>query len=154
MGKIKYLVIDVDGTLTNGMIYIGNSGELFKGFYVKDGLGIKKIMECGIEPIILTSRESEIVVQRCREIGISCIYQGFHDKKKKLEEIMQERGIISENLAYMADDINDLEAIKLAFLRACPSDAAFEIRNACNFVSHYGGGHGAVRELCDYLCDA
>lgn len=150
--KIKYLVMDVDGTLTDGMIYVGNSGELCKGFYVKDGLGIKKIIEHGIEPMILTSRESDIVVQRCMELGIDFIYQGVRNKKEKLKEIMQERKIASEELAYIADDVNDLEALKLASFRACPNDAVFEMRNACNFVSHYNGGHGAVRELCDYLC--
>lgn len=152
MEKIKYLVMDVDGTLTDGMIYIGNSGELCKGFYVKDGLGIKKLMERGIEPMILTSRESDIVVQRCMELGVGSIYQGVRNKKEQLEKIMRERKILREELAYIADDVNDLEALKLAAVRACPNDAVFEMKNACNFVSHYNGGHGAVRELCDYLC--
>lgn len=148
---IKYLVIDVDGTLTDGVVYIGNSGELCKGFYVRDGLGIQRIISRGIEPIILTSRESEIVVQRCKELGITNICQGVKNKREKLEDIIQEHKIGSDELAYIADDINDLEAIQLAYIRACPNDAVFEIKNVCNFVSHYNGGHGAVRELCDYL---
>lgn len=148
---VKYLVIDVDGTLTDGTIYIGNTGELCKGFHVKDGLGIQKIISKGIVPVILTSRYSEIVIQRCRELGISEIYQGVNNKKEGIEKIIEKYEIKAEELAYIADDVNDLEAIQYAFIRACPNDAAFEIKNICNFVSHYNGGCGAVRELCDYL---
>ena len=151
---VKYLVLDVDGTLTDGIVYIGNSGELCKGFSVRDGLGIRKIMERGIIPIILTSRESEIVVNRCIELGITEIYQGIKNKKDCLKKIIEDYKIILEELAYMADDINDLEAMQLAFVKACPKDAVFEIKSICNFISHYNGGHGAVREFCEYLLNA
>lgn len=148
---IKYLILDVDGTLTDGKVYIGNTGELCKGFYVRDGLGIQKIIEKSIVPIVLTSRESEIVVNRCCELGITEIYQGIKNKREKVEEIIQKHEIRAEELAYMADDVNDLEAIQLAYIRACPEDAVFEMKNVCNFISSYRGGQGAVRELCDYL---
>ena len=135
---IKYLVIDVDGTLTDGVVYIGNQGELCKGFFVKDGLGIKKIMEIGVCPVILTARESEIVVQRCQELGIQQIYQGVKDKKRALQKII-------------ADDLNDYEAMQLAGLKACPADAVTEIVEICDFVSDYNGGRGAVRQLCELI---
>lgn len=148
---IKYLIIDVDGTLTDGTVYIGNTGELCKGFHVRDGLGIQKIITRGIVPIILTSRISQIVIQRCEELGIKEIYQGIKDKKEGIERIIQKYGIKAEELAYIADDVNDLEAIQYACIRGCPKDAAFEIKDVCNFISHYKGGYGAVRELCEYL---
>ena len=146
---IKYLVIDVDGTLTDGVVYIGNQGELCKGFFVKDGLGIKKIMEIGVCPVILTARESEIVVQRCQELGIQQIYQGVKDKKRALQKIMAESYIRTDELAYIADDLNDYEAMQLAGLKACPADAVTEIVEICDFVSDYNGGRGAVRQLCE-----
>lgn len=143
--------MDVDGTLTDGIIYIGNEGELCKGFYVRDGLGIQKVIKRGIRPIILTSRESELVLKRAAELGILEVYQGVSDKKEFLEKYIKENNIMYEEIAYIADDINDLEAIQLAGKRGCPSDAVLEIRNVCNFVSSYRGGHGAVREFCEYL---
>lgn len=148
---IKYLIIDVDGTLTDGTVYIGNTGELCKGFHVKDGLGIKKIIAKGIVPVILTSRNSQIVVQRCKELGIEEIYQGVNDKKEGIKRIIQKYDIKTEELAYIADDVNDLEAIQFASVRACPKDAVYEMKNVCNFVSHYNGGYGAVREVCEHL---
>lgn len=150
---IKYLIIDVDGTLTDGLVYIGNSGELCKGFYVRDGLGIQRIIKAEIVPIILTSRESDIVINRCRELGINEIHQGISNKRVYLERLMQEKNILNDELAYIADDINDLEAIQLANVRACPQDAVKEMKDICNFISRYNGGRGAVRELCDYLLE-
>ena len=150
---IKYLVMDVDGTLTDGIVYIGNQGELCKGFYVKDGLGIQKIKEIGVCPIILTARESEIVVRRCQDLGIEQIYQGAKDKKGTLEKIMDEYHIRKDELAYIADDLNDFEAMQLAGLKACPADAVSEIVEISNFVSKFNGGKGAVRQLCEYIIE-
>lgn len=147
----KYLVIDVDGTLTDGTVYIGNHGELCKGFFVRDGLGIQQLISSNVEPIILTSRESRIVVERCKELGIKQIYQGVKDKKKMLEKIMKDNNIKKEELAYIADDINDIFAIELASIKACPADAVSEMKNICNYISIYKGGQGAVREICDYI---
>lgn len=148
---IKYLIIDVDGTLTDGRVYIGNNGELCKAFYVRDGIGIKAVIRKGITPIILTSRESEIVIRRCEELGITHIYQGAEDKKVTLAHVMETLSIQKDELAYIADDINDLDAMKLAEVRACPNDASPEIRQISNFVCYANGGEGAVREFCDYI---
>ncbi|MCM1342927.1 MAG: HAD hydrolase family protein [Lachnospiraceae bacterium] len=148
---IKFLVIDVDGTLTDGKVYIGNDGELCKAFYVRDGIGIKAVIRNGIIPVILTSRESEIVIRRCEELGIDHIYQGAEDKKTALTEIMDTLSISPDELAYIADDINDLESMKLAGVRACPNDASPEIRRISDFVCFSNGGEGAVREFCEYI---
>lgn len=148
---IKYLVIDVDGTLTDGRVYIGNNGELCKAFCVRDGIGIKAVIKNGIIPIILTSRESEIVIRRCEELGITNIYQGAEDKKTKLVQMMEALSIKTNELAYIADDINDLDAMKLAGVRACPNDASPEIKQISDFVCYANGGEGAVREFCDHI---
>ena len=151
---IKIVVMDVDGTLTDGIVYIGNDGELCKGFYVRDGIGILNLMKAGMIPVVFTSRESGIVVQRCRELGIDHIYQGVQKKEEKFREIMKEMGVKPEETAYIADDINDYEAMKLAGIRGCPADAVTQIKEICDFISSYDGGKGAVRDFIGYLLKA
>lgn len=151
MKKIKLLIIDVDGTLTDGIVYIGNNGELCKGFYVRDGIGIQNLAKIDIMPVIFTSRESGIVLQRCKELGIKKIFQNVKEKKVKLLELEKELDVKSEEIAYIADDINDLEAMKLAGMKGCPADAVPEIKEICEFVSQFNGGRGAVREFIEYI---
>ena len=151
MEKIKLLIIDVDGTLTDGIVYIGNHGELCKGFYVRDGIGILNLIKAGITPVILTSRESEIVLQRCKELGIRQIFQNVKDKREKLLEIERELKVKSEEIAYIADDINDLDAMKLAGMKGCPAHAVPEVKKICEFISQFNGGRGAVREFIEYI---
>lgn len=148
---IKTLILDVDGTLTDGTVYFGENGEAYKGFYVRDGIGIQKIMKVGIVPVIVTSRDSRIAESRARDLGIDEVYIGVEDKKTFLEDYFKKRNINKNEIAYIADDINDLEAMRLARYRGCPADAVIEMRNVCNFVSNYRGGYGAVREFCEFI---
>ena len=153
MEKIKMLIMDVDGTLTDGIVYIGDHGELCKGFYVRDGIGMLNLIRAGITPVILTSRESDIVLHRCKELGIDLTFQNVKDKRVKLLEIEREMDIKSEDIAYIADDINDLEAMKLAGIRGCPADAVPEVKKISEFISKFNGGRGAVREFIEYILD-
>lgn len=151
---IKYLVMDVDGTLTDGKIYMGASGEMMKAFDIKDGCGIKDILpKCEIVPIIITARNSAILVNRCNELGINQVYQGVRDKLDKLISI-------TDNLAecaYIGDDILDLqcmEPIKEAGGKVgCPADSAKEVLKISDFISKRNGGNGAVREFIEWLED-
>ena len=150
---IKYLVMDVDGTLTDGKIYMGDTGEQFKAFNIKDGCGIHDIaMNKGLVPIIITGRESPIVINRCKELGISYVYQGVVDKKQKLSDITED---FSE-VAYIGDDINDLPCMMpihaAGGIIGCPQDANNSVKNVADFVSSYKGGNGAVREFIEWLC--
>lgn len=158
--KIKLLVLDVDGTMTDGKLYIGNNGELFKTFDIKDGGGIHDILpKYGIEPVVITARKSEIVKNRCKELNISLVFQGVRDKACKLREICKEYGFFSngngeyEEVAYMGDDIVDLPIMELAAIKACPMDASLQVLKIANFISDRKGGDGAVRELIEWLCD-
>ena len=153
MEKIKMLIMDVDGTLTDGIVYIGDHGELCKGFYVRDGIGILNLIRAGITPVILTSRESDIVLHRCKELGIDLTFQNVKDKRVKLLEIEREMDIKSEDIAYIADDINDLEAMKLAGIRGCPADAVPEVKKISEYISKFNGGRGAVRAFIEYILD-
>ncbi|MFQ7574538.1 MAG: KdsC family phosphatase [Lachnospira sp.] len=154
MKKIKYLIMDVDGTLTDGKIYISDTGELMKSFSVKDGYGIHDIaMSNGIDPVILTSRKSNIVMNRCKELGISKVYQGVKNKVSELSNISND----FDEMAYIGDDLNDLECMRIikdaGGVVGCPKNAAQEVIKISDFVSSYEGGDGAVREYIEWILE-
>lgn len=149
---IRALVMDVDGTLTDGGIYIGKNGECFKKFYVRDGQAIKhKLPQLGIVPIVITGRESEIVQQRCRELDITLLRQNSTDKEKDLVEILQQEHILLEEVAYIGDDYNDLCCMNIVGLKGCPQDAIQEIKQVADFIAPSKGGYGAVRDFIDWI---
>lgn len=154
MKKIKLLVMDVDGTLTDGRIYIGQDGEIMKAFDVRDGYGIANILpQIGIIPVIITGRRSEIVEKRARELKITELYQGVSNKAAQLRYVAAKYGIGPDAIAYMGDDLNDLECIQYCGLFACPKDAMQQVIQAADYVSRYDGGRGAVRDLIDSMLD-
>ena len=156
--KIRLLVMDVDGTLTNGKIYMSSQGELLKVFDIKDGCGIHDLLpQEGIAPVIITGRTSKIVENRCRELDIAHCYQGCRDKVTKLKEVADAFGLIPDangvyqEIAYIGDDINDLKCMHISGLVGCPSDAIDEIKNVADLVAHSKGGNGAVREFIEWI---
>ena len=158
MQRIKYLVMDVDGTLTDGKIYIGKEGELYKAFNIKDGYGIHDILiPAGITPVIITGRSSNVLEYRCRELGITMVYQGVMDKLKKIDEILTlaDSMYTYENIAYIGDDINDIIPLKTirayGGLTGCPSDAVKQVKAVAQFVSGRNGGNGAVRDFIEWI---
>ena len=151
MKEIQLIVLDVDGTMTDGGVYIYNNRVETKKFAIKDGCGIVLAHAAGIEFMILTGRESNCVRQRAEELKIRYIYQNVKNKITFLKEFMREHGIRQEQLAYIGDDLNDLYAMRLAGTKACPSDAAREIQAQCDYVLSAKGGEGAVREFIELL---
>lgn len=159
--KIRLLVMDVDGTLTDGKIYMSADGELVKAFNIKDGCGIKDILPTAkIVPVVITGRTSKIVENRCRELDVEHCYQGCRDKAAKLKEVAEffglsadENGIYRE-IACIGDDINDLPCMCLCGLIGCPADATEEIKKIATFVSAKRGGDGAVREFIERIIEA
>ena len=144
--------MDVDGTLTDGKIYMGNDGEGMKAFSIKDGCGIHDILiPAGITPVIITGRTSKIVENRCGEIGIKEIHQGISNKIEKLLSITSN---LSE-VAYIGDDINDLSCMKpvreAGGKIGCPADAVKKVKELADFISTKNGGDGAVREFIEWL---
>jgi len=150
---IKMVVLDVDGTLTNGKIYVGTQGEIMKAFNVKDGLGITKLHVKGIVPVIITGRNSEIIANRAKELNITEVHQGIHDKVKKLKQVAVKYECNFDEIAYIGDDENDLECMKLCSIKGCPADAESAVKKIVDFVCERNGGNGAVREFIDYLLD-
>ncbi len=156
MKNIKYLVLDVDGTLTDGSIYMGENGELCKAFNIKDGYGIvHQLIPAGVKPIIITGRSSQIVENRCKELGITLVYQGVTDKLAKLKGVMSAHGKTLKDCAYMGDDLNDLKVMNAikeeGGLIGCPADAAEGVKTICDFVAAKDGGRGCVREFIEWL---
>ncbi|MBR5994349.1 MAG: 3-deoxy-D-manno-octulosonate 8-phosphate phosphatase [Lachnospiraceae bacterium] len=152
MRKITHFVMDVDGTLTDGKIYMSPSGEAMKAFNIKDGYGIHDILlPAGIIPVIITGRTSEIVLNRCKELGISSIYQGVSNKKEELKRLTPNLDAV----AYMGDDINDLECMQLVKASggvvACPFDATEKVKQIVDYISSKKGGEGAVRDFIEWL---
>lgn len=158
---IKFLVMDVDGTLTDGMIYIGETGEIFKTFNIKDGCGIRDILPIhGIIPVIITARESRMLVLRCQELGIKYLFQNVRNKIQCLSEFLAQYSdngtkLTFQNVAYIGDDILDLqcmEPIKAeGGIIGCPNDAVDEVKYLADYISIYNGGRGAVRDFIQYL---
>ncbi len=149
---IKYLVMDVDGTLTDGKIYMSPSGEAMKAFNIKDGCGIHDILiPAGIIPVIITGRKSDIVINRCKEIGITEVHQGVSDKVSELKKITNDLGAV----AYIGDDINDLQCMKLIKdnhgLIGCPIDAVNNVKSIADFIALHNGGDGAVRDFIEWI---
>lgn len=151
MKDIRMLVMDVDGTLTDGKIYMSATGELMKAFNIKDGYAIARLRDYGIEPVIITGRSSEIVNQRCKELKITELHQGIENKSFKLRDICKKHDIDLSQVAYIGDDLNDLPCMKICGFSACPSDAMKPVRDNVSYVCEAKGGEGAVRELIDYL---
>lgn len=149
---VKYLVMDVDGTLTDGKIYMGNDGEMMKAFDIKDGCGIHDILiPAGITPVIITGRTSKILENRCKELGIENLHQGIKNKIEKLQTITTDLSTV----AYIGDDINDLSCMEpvkaTGGLVGCPADAVKKVIELADFVSTRNGGNGAVRDFIEWI---
>lgn len=150
--KIKLFVMDVDGTLTDGHIYVGEYGEAMKAFHVQDGYAIAhKLPAYGIIPVIITGRTSEIVRRRAAELKIQEIHQSVSNKLDKLKEIAEKYNVVPEEIAYIGDDENDLDCIRFCGFTACPADAVWEILGEVDYICKREGGRGAVREFIGKL---
>ncbi|MDY2698125.1 MAG: HAD-IIIA family hydrolase [Lachnospiraceae bacterium] len=150
--SIKLLVMDVDGTLTDGKIYIGDKGEMMKAFDVKDGYAIAHLLpENNIIPVIITGRSSDIVKERAKELKITELYQGINDKLIQLKNIAENMRCKPEEIAYIGDDENDLTCINYCGVTGCPNDAVDVVRQTVKYVCQKDGGRGAVREFVEWI---
>ena len=152
--KLKLLVFDVDGVLTDGGLYYGHDGEAFKRFNVKDGHALVMARLTGLPSAVLTARTSKMVAIRGEELKLAAVLQGQKYKAPGLRTLCKSLGLEPTDCAYMGDDTNDLPPMELAGLSACPADAAIEVRQAADFVSKLDGGHGAVRDFVERVLKA
>ncbi|EGA69270.1 3-deoxy-D-manno-octulosonate 8-phosphate phosphatase [Vibrio sinaloensis DSM 21326] len=152
--QIKLLICDVDGVFSDGLVYMGNDGEELKTFHTRDGYGVKSLMNAGIEVAIITGRQSKIVENRMKALGISLIYQGQDDKLKAYDDICAKLNISAEQTGYIGDDLIDWPVMEKVALKACVADGHPLLVKRANYVTAIKGGHGAVREVCDLILQA
>ncbi len=148
---IRMLVLDVDGVMTAGGIVMDQGGEESKIFNVRDGHGIKLLQRAGIQVALLTGRSSHVVAFRARDLGIEYVLQGCTNKSDGLDELLARTGVTTTACAYMGDDVLDLPPMRRVALALAPNDAHIAVREAADWVSAFGGGHGAVRQAAEGL---
>lgn len=149
--SIKLIVLDVDGVLTDGKLYIGSDGVEYKPFHTKDGMGISLAHYAGIKTAIITGRKSEAVSKRAKELKISYVFQGIHDKLPVLQKMMKELDVTLNEVCYMGDDINDLPVMREIGYAVAPNDAVSIVKEHAHFVTNLNGGEGAVREMIESI---
>ncbi|MFO7964541.1 MAG: HAD hydrolase family protein [Desulfobacterales bacterium] len=154
LGSIDLLLLDVDGVLTDGSIIYDDRGIQIKAFSTKDGLGIRLLMESGVGVGILTGRTSDALEHRCRNLGISILYQNVTDKVDALDAVLKSTGVSYGRTAYMGDDLPDIPVMKKVGLPIAVSDAHDEVKKAAKIITQKTGGHGAVREIADAVLKA
>ncbi|PWM99001.1 MAG: hypothetical protein DBX37_05660 [Massilioclostridium sp.] len=151
MDKLKLLVIDVDGTMTDAGIYYDENGNEIKKFCTKDAVGFFAAHKAGIKIMVLTGRKCNATARRMKELKVEYLFQDVKDKKQHLEDFMKLNNIQRDEVGYLGDDLNDLPAMTLAGYIGCPADSCSEIKGIANFVSSKNGGAGAVRDIIENI---
>jgi len=152
--RVKLMIFDVDGILTDGSLHFGPDGEVIKTFNVLDGHGIKLLQGSGVKTAIISARQSPIVLKRASDLGIAHVMQGIHDKGLAFEKLLQETNIAAQDCGFVGDDVIDLPILsRVGFAASVPNGHA-EVRSRVQYVTQASGGRGAARELCDFILRA
>lgn len=149
--KLEYLVIDVDGTMTDAGIYYDENGNELKKFCTKDAAGFFAAHNVGIKIMVLTGRECAATTRRMKEMKVDYLYQNIKDKLAFLTDFMTENNIAKEQIGYIGDDLNDLPPMVLTGFVGCPADSCVEVREIADYVSSVKGGYGAVRDVIEHI---
>lgn len=149
--KIRLFAMDVDGVLTDGGMYLGESGEEFKKFHARDGMGIKLLQAAGLIVGIVTMEKTKLVKRRCAKLGILEVHQGVKNKLGVLEDLAKRYGLRMDEVAFIGDDVNDLAALQRVGVSATPADGVASVRKVVRYVCRAKGGEGSVREFADLI---
>jgi len=152
--RVRLLIMDIDGTLTDGAMYYSANGEELKRFSTRDGMGITLLHRAGIECAIVTSEHSQIAAKRAEKLKIKHVILGSHDKTMSVTDLSEYLRIPMEAIAYIGDDVNDGPVMRLCGFTGCPSDAVEAIKTHAHYVCTHQGGHGAVREFAELILTA
>ncbi|HEV2269141.1 MAG TPA: HAD hydrolase family protein [Steroidobacteraceae bacterium] len=152
--RVRLLVLDVDGVLTDGRLYYGARGETLKVFHVRDGLGVKLLAAAGVTVAVISGRRSSMTDRRCRELGVRHLLQGVEDKVAAFHRLRGRLGMSSAVCACVGDDLPDVALMREVGLSFAVADAHPQARDAAHVITRLPGGKGAVREVCDYLLEA
>lgn len=151
---VRLLVLDVDGVLTAGELFLSDSGEEIKSFSTLDGQGIKLLQSAGVQVGIISGRNSPLVVRRADDLGIALLYQGREDKLNALNEICASSGITPGQIAYVGDDLPDIKVMRSVWLSFAVENAHISVKKIAHAQTQKTGGNGAVREVCDFILQA
>ncbi len=152
--RVRLMIFDVDGILTDGSLHYGPDGEVVKTFNVLDGHGIKLLQASGVAAAIISARKSDTVARRAADLGILHLRQGVHDKRATFEQLLAQTGIEAAACGFIGDDVIDLPVLLRAGFAASVPNGHPEVRARAHYITQAAGGRGAVRELCDFLLRA
>ncbi len=152
--KIKVVIFDVDGVMTNGGLTIGDDGQEYKTFNTQDGLGMKLLKKSGVEMAIITGRTSKVVTKRAESTGVGIFYQGVDDKLEAFNDLIKKLNVKPEETAFMGDDVVDLPPIIRCGLGICVPAAPLIVKENSHYITSNSGGNGAVREVCELIMQA
>jgi YrbI family 3-deoxy-D-manno-octulosonate 8-phosphate phosphatase len=151
--KIKLVLTDVDGVLTDGGRYFSEKGEIIKRFHVRDGMGINILLRNEIQTAIVTKENSKIVKKWAKEMNVSKTYSGIKNKEKELEKICKYYKVLPSEIAFIGDDVNDIELMKKVGFSATPFDGILQAKKVANYICKTSGGNGALREIIDLILE-
>src|SRR5687767_2211458 len=152
--RIRLLILDVDGVLTDAGMYYSEGGEELKKFNTRDGHGIRMLQDAGIPSTIVTRERTEIVARRAKKLRIEHVHQGVFDKLPVVQALVQQHGLTAAEACYVGDDLGDLEAMQWVGLPVAVGDAVPAIKATARYITRRRGGEGAVREVCDLILSA
>jgi len=152
--RIRLVIFDVDGVLTDGSLYLGDDGQEYKAFNSRDGHGMVLLQESGIRLAVVTGRTSNVVRMRMESLGVSDIFQGYRHKLPAYEQLKQVHGLTDDQVAYVGDDIIDLPVMRRVGLAIAVADADPRVRELAHWRTTAPGGRGAAREACEFILDA
>ncbi len=153
LSRIRLVATDVDGVLTDAGMYYTEAGDELKKFNTRDGMGLKLLQKAGLITAIVTQENTKLVARRAEKLTIPELHQGVMDKLSCLRELTARHGLTLDQVAYIGDDVNDLEALRAVGFSAAPADALPPVRKAVRYVCKHKGGEGAVRELAELILD-
>lgn len=152
--RVRLVIFDVDGVLTDGRLWYGPGGEELKAFHGFDGQGVKLLAMAGLKSALLTGRESAAVSERARELGIDHVVQGAADKHRAFRALLRKARVKQEAVAYMGDDLVDLPVLRRCGFACAPHEAPEEVRRSAHYIASSPAGHGAAREVCEFILEA
>ena len=152
--RVRLMIFDVDGILTDGSLHFGPEGEALKSFNVLDGHGIKLLQQSGVATAIVSARQSPIVTRRASDLGISHVHQGVHDKRSAFDQLLNDTGVSMDACGFIGDDVIDLPILaRVGFAVSVPNGHP-DVKSRVHYVTQAGGGRGAAREICDFILRA
>jgi 3-deoxy-D-manno-octulosonate 8-phosphate phosphatase (KDO 8-P phosphatase) len=152
--KIELVIFDVDGVMTDGSLFMGDDGQEYKAFNSLDGHGMRMLQEGGINAAIITGRKSRVVEHRMKDLGVSRVYQGYRDKIPAYEALMDDVGLVTEQVAYVGDDVVDLPIMTRVGFAIAVQDAHAYVKKHAHWITQNNGGQGAVRDVCELILEA